>query len=500
VESPRFDPAVETDGMRASRPAALRSLLQKYIVYLVALVSSALLVSGLVGLYFTYEESKAARLNLQREKAMVAAARVEAYLLRIEQQMEWAEFAASEAERREQLERVRSRVPEITEISAVAQSGCLLLRSSGVAHFETGCRSPHAGRESPALSAQETAGFDATRARPSHYSLYFTKDGAPYLSIAIRTKSDGAIIAEVDLQDLAKAFSDIERKEKTRIYVVDGGGNLIADADISNVLKRETQTKVSYVKDALERADDAVPGRVARNDEGEDVLVANAPVRPYGWRVFVEQPLSDAMAPIKASLARTLFLLLAGLAVAVLFSVALARHMVMPIRTIQAGAGRIAAGHLDQRLDVRTGDELEALAREFNVMARQLNESYSGLERKVAERTHDLAEALEQQTATSEVLKKISRSSFDLDVLLDELIQCAAALAHADAGALYLRHSERAFKLQTAYSSDPGTHDLMSAMISEIAPGPNSATGRAIVTGQPAQIVDVSAEPGYLWP
>ena len=52
-----------------------RSLIRKYVVYFVALVSTALIVSGLVGLYFTYDESKAARLNLQREKAEAAASR-----------------------------------------------------------------------------------------------------------------------------------------------------------------------------------------------------------------------------------------------------------------------------------------------------------------------------------------------------------------------------------------------------------------------------------------
>ena len=49
------------------------SLFRKYVAYFVALVSTALIVSGLVGLYFTYEESKTARLNLQLEKAEAAA-------------------------------------------------------------------------------------------------------------------------------------------------------------------------------------------------------------------------------------------------------------------------------------------------------------------------------------------------------------------------------------------------------------------------------------------
>ena len=62
---------------------------------------------------------------------------------------------------------------------------------------------------------------------------------------------------------------------------------------------------------------------------------------------------------------------------------ALARSMVRPIRTLDEGARRIGAGDLDQQIVVRTGDELEGLADQFNRMSGQLRESYAGLERKV---------------------------------------------------------------------------------------------------------------------
>ena len=53
---------------------------------------------------------------------------------------------------------------------------------------------------------------------------------------------------------------------------------------------------------------------------------------------------------------------------------------------------------------MHTGDELEALADRFNRMTVQLRESYAGLERKVDERTSELKEALDQQTAIADVL------------------------------------------------------------------------------------------------
>jgi signal transduction histidine kinase len=65
--------------------------------------------------------------------------------------------------------------------------------------------------------------------------------------------------------------------------------------------------------------------------------------------------------------------------------------MVVAIQTIRAGAARIGTGDLAQRISIITGDEHEALAEQFNRMAEQLQDSYAGLERKVEERTHQLA-------------------------------------------------------------------------------------------------------------
>ena len=87
------------------------------------------------------------------------------------------------------------------------------------------------------------------------------------------------------------------------------------------------------------------------------------------------------------------WLMLGGLlclvALAIVASLILARRMVTPIRALQEGAARIGAGALDQRIDVRTGDELERLGHQFNRMAAALSESYATLEQKVVDRTRE---------------------------------------------------------------------------------------------------------------
>jgi signal transduction histidine kinase/HAMP domain-containing protein len=175
-------------------------------------------------------------------------------------------------------------------------------------------------------------------------------------------------------------------------------------------------------------------------------------------------------------------------------SVFLARRMVTPIQALQAGAARIGAGALDQRINVRTGDELEALASQFNSMTAQLQESYTGLEQKVEERTRDLSEALEQQTATSEVLKVISRSTFDLQPVLDTLLENAARLCGAKRGQIN-RLEREVYRLAAVYNIPQGLIEFIERHPMGV--GRGTITGRAALERRAVQILDVLTDPEY---
>ena len=82
--------------------------------------------------------------------------------------------------------------------------------------------------------------------------------------------------------------------------------------------------------------------------------------------------------PLYASMLRTSSLLLVGLGLALLASLYLARRVVRPLQALREGVERISSGDLNSRLEIKTGDEIETLAEEFNKMTAHLKRSSNG--------------------------------------------------------------------------------------------------------------------------
>src|SRR6202030_3687204 len=125
-----------------------------------------------------------------------------------------------------------------------------------------------------------------------------------------------------------------------------------------------------------------------------------------------------------------------GLAFANLAGIVLARRMLVPITALRTGARRLGAGEFGHRIDVHTADELEELAGQFNSMAGQLAETYSGLESKVEARTRDLARSINELKVLEEVGRAVA-SSLDLDAVLPTVAARALEITHADAVLIY---------------------------------------------------------------
>jgi signal transduction histidine kinase len=113
---------------------------------------------------------------------------------------------------------------------------------------------------------------------------------------------------------------------------------------------------------------------------------------------------------------------------------------------------------------------------------------------EVQSRTDDLSEALQQQTATADVLKVISRSTFDLQTVLDTLVESAARLCEADMAQI-LRPKDDGFSTAASYGHTTEFREFVKSLRFNV--GRGSVSGRVLMEAKPIQIADVLADPEY---
>jgi signal transduction histidine kinase len=232
----------------------------------------------------------------------------------------------------------------------------------------------------------------------------------------------------------------------------------------------------------------------APNIQGQKVLTASAPIPPLRWTMFVELPVEEAYASLYAALQRLAIVLLGASIFAVLAGIFLARRMVGPIQALRAGAARIGGGDFSQRISIKTGDELEGLADQFNDMGARLQESYADLEKKVESRTAELSETLQQQTATADVLKVMSRSAFDLQPVFNTIIQTACRLCEAEFAMIFELRGDR---YEIAAANNAAEAFVKHAAEHRLPLGRGSLVGRTAQERKPIHIPDCLADPDY---
>jgi signal transduction histidine kinase len=107
----------------------------------------------------------------------------------------------------------------------------------------------------------------------------------------------------------------------------------------------------------------------------------------------------------------------------------------------------------------------------------------------------ELRESLRQQTATADVLKVISRSTFDLQAVLDTLVESAARICQADIGHIALPTEGGSFRTRASYGFSPELKAEFAHL--EFKPGRESVTGRALLERATVHILDAQTDPEY---
>ena len=475
-------------------------LVRDYFLISVVLIGGGLITSGLIEIYFRYQESREELARLQKEIATGAAFKIEHFVQEIHNVLKGATKSRDIAPKgltvdfRFELEKLLLIAPAVTEAIALNENGVIQVQASRLRTVL-----PDAKKDlSTAVPFKQ-----AQRGKSYFGPVYFVRGSEPYMTIAVpieRFAGDviGVLQAEVNLKYIGDVVSSITIGKAGYAYAVSRSGELIAHPDISLVLQRRNVRQLAVVKAAFEGPEaSAAHAVIAPNIHGKEVLSSFALIRDFDWAVIVDRPVEEAYEALYASMLRTAALALIGLGMALFASYFLARRVIQPVRILREGVERIGTGDLGYRLNLKTGDEIEVLADEFNKMTSQLQESYANLEHKVEDRTRELTESLDQQTATSEVLKVISRSAFDLQPVLETLIENATKLCGADKGYIHRLHGD-VYAIAVSY----GASDEFKTFMKEHpihASGRETLVGRVVLERRPVHIPDVLADPDYKW-
>jgi signal transduction histidine kinase/CheY-like chemotaxis protein len=399
---------------------AHRTTLRHRYARQVALIAALLLAcAALIEGAFGFRQAREQMASRQAVLARAAANEIEAYLdnvaagLRQVQALPWGTDGFGDDRRREELHRLLALHPALIEVRDLDARGQERLFVSRTALDRRGGAAPSA----PGTGNGPALGYGAPR---------FDDEGVPNVGLTLALTGVGAAThATINLRFLAEVVSSLRTDDGSRIYVVDADGLLIAHPEPTLVLKQmtaQTHSPVAATRQVLARqagASGVEVTSVTATDgpglTGEDSVTTALPLGRTGWLALVEQSRDAALAPALATLWRMFWLALAGGGVALAVGWWWAKRMSAPISRLRAATAQLAAGQWHASARVDTGDEIEALAEDFESMARRLQDSYRELEAKVEARTLELRQRRDEaERANAAKTRFLAAASHDL--------------------------------------------------------------------------------------
>ncbi len=232
-------------------------------------------------------------------------------------------------------------------------------------------------------------GASVTISGVSMSPMHVDEDLLPTTLFAVHLKRlnqpAGWLVGEFSLEEMWRMVDRIRIGEHGYAMVIAPNGELVAhgDPDKKALVAQTTNLGAHPLVQAAQRATNNAPVSLEYRDadQREDLGVA-ARIPELGWTVIVEQPTEEAY-QTATRLRRQLFgSISVALCLMVVAGYFFGRTFIRPILTLKRGTQEVAAGHLDARVDIRTGDEFTELGDAFNTMADRLVELQEDVKRQ----------------------------------------------------------------------------------------------------------------------
>ena len=324
--------------------------------------------------------------------------------------------------------------------------------------------------------------------------IHFAADnGEPLITLAVpfidlRSGELAEVVsAELRIKLVLDDIIDVAVAAGTSVFIVDGGGRVVAHRNPSVVLR-----EARYAID---------PSRGVREGiEGGEVIAATAPfvAGERTFHVVVEREMERLFERLWRLLTTTAGVVLLALAVAAALVMLSERTIIRPILAVSNAARAVRGGDLGRRADVRGGDELGELAETFNAMTAQLHRTLGDLREQIDRRDHS-ERALRKANRALRTLSRCDEAlvhSSSEQQLLDAV--CRVIVEEGEYPLAWVGYAEHDPRRSITPTARHGRHqDYVESLAftwsddGELGQGP---PGRAIRSGEPALCVDIASD------